>query len=332
MPGSSGGGGDPAAVPDWLSDLVGPKAGMPSSEVMGFGGVVNLADGEWLCARCKWRNFKPRSKNIMPTCVQCHAPKPLEMGVMPGKLPTPAGVPGLPGLEAPKAPPSALVAANMLGMSTTLNQLFTAKAGASLGSSMSLLDTNVAKGKMPGLAPPGSLGPKAGLQGMMNPMNMMMGKSPMMPQAAAQGAWGGGAKGKMGKGLGKGLALPKPPGLLVPRTLGPDGSPPAVVSKAPFQAGAPTIMAPTWAKAPGADAGGAPPGADAGGAAGAGGGSSAEEKNDGEPESIEKTIEKQQAEIERLRASLSGNLLPRAVRPKMPPGVGGDPPTSTTFP
>lgn len=60
----------------------GGAQGASTGEVVGFGGMVKLEDGEWLCARCKWRNFKPRKQNPAPVCVQCHAPKPMSAGVV----------------------------------------------------------------------------------------------------------------------------------------------------------------------------------------------------------------------------------------------------------
>merc|ERR1711920_1213685 len=45
-------------VPTWVLGADG--------SVFGHGGVVNHASGEWLCPRCKWRNFNTRKQ-----CVQC---------------------------------------------------------------------------------------------------------------------------------------------------------------------------------------------------------------------------------------------------------------------
>merc|ERR1711879_102809 len=63
-----------------LSDLVqpAPQTATSGTTAQGHGGVVHLKNGEWLCPRCKWRNFKPRTLN--PECIQCHAIKPAEPG------------------------------------------------------------------------------------------------------------------------------------------------------------------------------------------------------------------------------------------------------------
>lgn len=39
--------------------------------IMGHGGAVNVASGEWLCPRCRWRNFPTRK-----VCVQCKLGRP----------------------------------------------------------------------------------------------------------------------------------------------------------------------------------------------------------------------------------------------------------------
>merc|ERR1711971_845369 len=43
-----------------------------SGSVFGHGGIVNTASGEWLCPRCRWRNFATRRQ-----CVQCKLPRPM---------------------------------------------------------------------------------------------------------------------------------------------------------------------------------------------------------------------------------------------------------------
>eukprot|EP00746_Dinoflagellata_sp_MGD_P004802 gnl/MRDRNA2_/MRDRNA2_109281_c0_seq1.p1 gnl/MRDRNA2_/MRDRNA2_109281_c0~~gnl/MRDRNA2_/MRDRNA2_109281_c0_seq1.p1 ORF type:complete len:676 (+),score=116.89 gnl/MRDRNA2_/MRDRNA2_109281_c0_seq1:64-2091(+) len=64
-----------APVPGWATVMrvqVGGLGVQADGTVKGHGGFVNQLGGEWLCLRCRWRNFSTRKQ-----CVQCKLARPM---------------------------------------------------------------------------------------------------------------------------------------------------------------------------------------------------------------------------------------------------------------